>query len=403
MQDEVQTAPEISTDVPPILYRWANVDSQGVNTKSLIISGLFSNSDQDFFAPNEIPREEFEQYVKKHVTIEKSLSPFISTFQSLLAPVHRAIRAREGAAVIFIDTSKIETKIYSAKSLVWDLGINIKGYRGLGEYLVWGEVPTPAIICTFKISTLVSIAEEDAGIGEILQLDRIKSSKRNRNELQTALSKGPGRVDGSSGLIIGRLLRKLNVPSPYLEAVAVKISHSWRFARCKDTSDYLVGVQAGYHENGPSLSPSPVFEQPLLGTSSSSLPSQQQEESPVVPEEEDLNSILSDDEDKENDIPFIEFETPCPPLRIQPFTTEAPRIEFFDPSNQRWSDNTAEMLPAYSFEESFAVDQASIFSNTLEPFEEAEDMAHMRDADLDVFMEDMMDFTQCTPYFVMDK
>ncbi|EYE94837.1 uncharacterized protein EURHEDRAFT_479335, partial [Aspergillus ruber CBS 135680] len=247
MQDEVQSAPEISTDIPPIYYRWANVDSQGVNTKSLIISGLFSNSDQDFFGPDEIPQEAFEQYVIKHVSTEKFLSPFISTFQSLLAPVHRAIRAGEGAAVTLIDTSKLETKVYSAKSLVWDLGIKIKGYRGFGEYLVWGKVPTPAIICTLKISTLVSIAEEDTGIGEILQLNRIKSFKRNRNELQTALSRGPGRVDGSSGLVVGRLLRKLNVPDPYLEAVAVNISYSWRFARCKDTSNYMSGVQAGYH------------------------------------------------------------------------------------------------------------------------------------------------------------
>ena len=312
MQDEVQTAPEISTDIPPILYRWANVDSQGVNTKSLIISGLFSNSDQEFFAPDEIPREDFEQYATKHVSIEKSLSPFISVFQSLLAPVHRAIRAGEGAAVTFIDTSKLETKVYSAKSLVWDLGIKIKGYRGLGEYLVWGKVPTSAIICTFKISTLVNIAEEDTGIGEILQLNRIKSSKRNRNELQTALSKGPGRVDSTSGLVVGRLLRKLNVPDPYLEAVAVKISHSWRFARCKDTSDYLNGVQAGYHGQGPSPSPSPVLEQPLLGTPPSSLSSQQQEEPLVVSEDQDLHSLASDNEDegKENVIPSIEFGTP---------------------------------------------------------------------------------------------
>lgn len=260
----------------------------------------------------------------------------------------------------FIDTSKLETKVYSAKSLVWDLGINIKGYRGLGEYLVWGKVPTPAIICTFKISTLVSIAEEDTHVGEILQLNRIKSTKRNRNELQTALSKGPGRVDGSSGLVVGRLLRKLEVPSPYLEAVAVKISHSWRFARCKDTSDYLSGVQAGYHRHGPSPSLSPAFEQPLLGTPSFFLPQQRGGPLATPEPEEDLESLPSDDENKENVIPSIEVGTPCPPSRIQPFATEASRVEFFDQSNQRWSGNAAEMLPAYPFEETFAVDQASI-------------------------------------------
>lgn len=160
--------------------------------------------------------------------------------------------------------------MHSAKSLVWDLGTRIRGYRGLGEYLVWGKIPTPAIICSFRISTLVRIAEEDARIREILQLNCIKSFKRNRNELQKALSQGPGRVDSASGLVVGRLLQKLNVPSSYLEPVAIMLSHSWRFARCKDTSEYLTGVQAGYHGHRPSSSP--VLGQSLLNTPSSSLP-----------------------------------------------------------------------------------------------------------------------------------
>jgi len=98
-----------------------------------------------------------------------------------------------------------------------------------------------------------------------------------------------------------------------------------------------------------------------------------------------MNSQASD-RDKENLIPSIEFR-PYVSLTHQPFTTEAPRIEFFDPSNQRWPDNAAEILPAYSFEETFAVNQASIFFRTR--------LTHSGVRGRGRY--------ECTPYFVMDR
>lgn len=60
MQGEGPKEPVTSAEIPLVLYRWANVDSQGVNTRTLIIFGLFANTDQDFFLPDDIAKEEFE-------------------------------------------------------------------------------------------------------------------------------------------------------------------------------------------------------------------------------------------------------------------------------------------------------------------------------------------------------
>lgn len=41
--------PKVDEDLPPLLYCWTNVKSQGINTGSLALSGLFSDTEQEFF------------------------------------------------------------------------------------------------------------------------------------------------------------------------------------------------------------------------------------------------------------------------------------------------------------------------------------------------------------------
>lgn len=77
--------------------------------------------------------------------------------------------------VSIIDTRKLTGPVYFAKSLVQQNKIRIRGYNGVGEYLIWGEIQTPAIICSFKITTLIQIAHKNEDIGRILQLDKIAS------------------------------------------------------------------------------------------------------------------------------------------------------------------------------------------------------------------------------------
>lgn len=256
----------------------------------------------------------------------KCASPFISTFKSLLAPVHRGLRAREGAIVSIFNSSRLQTDAYSAQRLVKELGIEISGYRGIAEYLVWGRIPTPAIICSFTISNLVRIAEEDKEIGRLLRLGLIESFPRIRTKLHNALDKGPGEADRRSGLAIGRLLVRLNLPSSYAEGFARSLCYSWHFKKTK-LDDYLQGVKDGY------LAPMTVPTAPET-------PSSPAEPDVVLEEESDDSLAMSEEEEDGDDDVVPTIESPCPAPRDQ---NGAPKVEFFDPRAQRWSENATGM------------------------------------------------------------
>lgn len=256
-------------------------------------------------------------------------SPFISTFKSLRAPVHRALRARDGAIVSIFDSSRLQTEAYSAQKLVKELGIRISGYRGVGEYLIWGRIPTPTIICSFTMSNLVRIAEEDKEIGRLLQLGLIESFRWNRDKLHNALSNGPGKADRRSGLAIGRLLARLNLPSSYAEGVARSFCYSWHLKKRK-LDDYLQGVEEGYLA-------------PMTVPTALETPSSPAQPDVVLAEEEESDdsfAMSEEEEDGDNDDIVPTIESPCPAPRDQ---QGAPRVEFFNPRAQRWSETATGM------------------------------------------------------------
>lgn len=114
----------------------------------------------------------------------------------------------------------------------------------------------------------------------------------------------------------------------------------------------------------------------------------------MLSDEEDLGNVASDDEGEEGLVPSI--ETPCPLPCSQPAISDPPRIEFFNPTNQTWSANGTEMPSVNPFKGSFAFEAADILSSNIQPSgEEAGSAVVMEDRDLDVFMEDFVDLTQC--------
>ncbi|PTU20791.1 hypothetical protein P175DRAFT_0479047 [Aspergillus ochraceoroseus IBT 24754] len=249
--------------MPPILYRWWNVDSQGINSMDSFVAGMFSKAKKNFFLPGDILPEEFNTYFRRHIQIQRTPSPFISTFKSMLAPVHRALRNQEGATVSIIDARKLEAQIYSAKDFVQENSIRIGTYNGAGEYLIWGEVPNAAIICSFKVSQLCRIASENTQIGKLLHLDMISSYKINRRALHRALAKGASALDMQAGLAIGGLLSLLQVPYQYSKDVSEGIAYSWRVKRRRlPWKDFFEGVQAAYLGVPPLIShvPRPTLD-----------------------------------------------------------------------------------------------------------------------------------------------
>ncbi|RAH44029.1 uncharacterized protein BO95DRAFT_322462, partial [Aspergillus brunneoviolaceus CBS 621.78] len=239
--------------IPPVLYRWSNVDSQGINTKNLLVAGLFDDWDR-YFSPNTIRPEKFVEYFRKHVHREEVPSPFISTFMSMLSPVHRAIRNKEGALISVIDTKGLDF-VYSARDLFRTHKVRVgkSFYNGAGEFLIWGKVPSSNIICSFKVSTLEQIADEHKDIAELLQLDTIATYKCNRHALKAALSQRGHYSDHTSGNIIGKLLSLLQVRYEYSDEIGRGMFYSWRLRylwRLRKSDNpgeaFYEGIRTGY-------------------------------------------------------------------------------------------------------------------------------------------------------------
>lgn len=232
-------------------------------------------------------------------------------------------------------------------------GIQIPGYSGIGEYLIWGEIPTPAIVCSFKITTLLQIAQENEDIGRILQLDKIASHKRVRGILRTVLSKETGsmNLNHASGVSLGRLLHFINVPQPYYQMVGEGMIRSWQLQKQGSWQEFCQGLEVGFTQLQQStFSPDQVNLYAASAGRTMAKPTETdyviQDDSVVHEEEEEeegFEEIGEEDEDEidqdddTDDVQSI-FDTPCP-IRIaqsvssitSPDARPLNRIELYDP------------------------------------------------------------------------
>ncbi|KAJ5108186.1 hypothetical protein N7456_004861 [Penicillium angulare] len=213
-------------ELPPLLFRWSNTRSQGINSSSMFRAGMFSTGNSTPFDPDQIPENKFLRLFINHVTKLKVLSPFISTCRLPLTPIHRAFRNRKGATVTIIDPSKLKTVVVKASTLVPLTATKTPRWEGLGEYLVWKEIPKAAMICRFKISRLQKIANEFPDIAAFLQLDLIRSSKFVEKGLYLKLAQNIEAISNPRRTI-ERLITLLNVPTEYHQIVAEIFESAW--------------------------------------------------------------------------------------------------------------------------------------------------------------------------------
>lgn len=234
-------------EIPPLLYRWSNIDSQGVNSRRFFQAGLFAEGTQ-YLDPHELTQGDFNKFVEAHVRIDKTLSPFISTFRMMLAPMHRALRNGEGAIVSIIDTRKLITPVYSAQKLIRTLKLKFRFYKGIAEYLVWGHIPNSAIICSFKASSFMKLARENPEVEDLLQFENIASFSRSGNALHRVLGTGPGGLNHQTGATIGRFLLKLEVPFEFCKTISFGMYKSWWMkARGGTLEEFYTGLESGYY------------------------------------------------------------------------------------------------------------------------------------------------------------
>ncbi|KAG0158966.1 hypothetical protein PDIDSM_6486 [Penicillium digitatum] len=164
-------APE---NMPPLLFRWSNRESQGVNSKTVFLAGLFSN--EEWSDPEDFSEDQFESFFRSHVTKEKIRTPFISASQSPLAPFHRAIAGQNGALLTIIDTAKLQTKVFYAFPLaIRTRTLVYGGWKGYGEYLIWGRVIAEAIAFSVEIVSVEQITQSHRDLNRLVQIPLIRS------------------------------------------------------------------------------------------------------------------------------------------------------------------------------------------------------------------------------------
>ncbi|KAJ5750463.1 hypothetical protein N7533_007491 [Penicillium manginii] len=215
-------------ELPPLLFRWWNRNSHGLNTRSLLMAAAFAKAESpaERVMLESIGREDFLLAFKNHVTRVHVDTPFISTFKSPLAPIHRAIRHQEGAVISVIDPSKLETGLFKAFPLVEMTGTALRKWKGFGEYEVWEKIEGPAIVCTFNILTLARIVQDNPVIKEFVQLQIIHSYRRCSNALHARL-KSTLRSHHNHDMALSQLMELLEVPKQYRAEMCKSFKESW--------------------------------------------------------------------------------------------------------------------------------------------------------------------------------
>ncbi|KAJ5649471.1 uncharacterized protein N7484_003194 [Penicillium longicatenatum] len=213
-------------DIPRLLFRWSNVDSQGINSRAGFRAGLFAKGDPTHIDLDQLTREEFLKLFKKHVTKTKVPSPFISTFTLPLSPVHRALHNQKGAIVTIIDSSKLESMVVKAQILVPLTETETKRWKGYGEYLIWREIPKAAIACVFTINQLKSIARRFTDIGKFLQLKLIRSRRFSGMYLYCELARKLKHTTNHCRTL-ERLVTRLGVPLEYRALTINRFELAW--------------------------------------------------------------------------------------------------------------------------------------------------------------------------------
>ncbi|KAJ5944648.1 hypothetical protein N7516_004816 [Penicillium verrucosum] len=227
--------------MPPLLFRWSNRGSQGVNSKTGFLAGLFCNG--EWFDHEDFPKDRFESFFRSHVTKEKVKTPFISTSHSPLAPLHRAIANQNSAMLTVIDTSKLETKVFYAHPLAIRTRTFTYSWKGYGEYLIWGRIPLEAIAFSVEITSLETIVQSHPDVARLLQTALIRSFLRCNKKLRDMLAvkrKSPFQ----SGRTLGKLLTILDVPTIHWDNIASRFAKSWGWKYAKETALFHSGLRS---------------------------------------------------------------------------------------------------------------------------------------------------------------
>ena len=187
----------------------------------------------------------------------------ISTFDSMLPALRRALHSAENAYLTIIDLRKVERDLqerFEEKEVLFPVFQFVKGgmrleknYSGSSEWLVYGLIEQDAIVSSFKIDDLMNapICTETC-----LKLDAIKHAS-SMSELRKKWPLLASPMTRGTGAVIQRFLQFIGVPDQYKYLVAAKMANTWAFQpkcgrnspRYKAYMDGIFGIRGSVRAN----------------------------------------------------------------------------------------------------------------------------------------------------------
>lgn len=237
------------SQIPNLLWRFANDESQGINHRCGFVAKEFLD---DIFniPPIEERTKEFGEWVRQHVTRKKMSSALISTSVDPLVVIHRAVTQNKYAFFSLIDSSQIDSQhIFHMQDMIRQFDVWTPGYRGTKEYVVYGCICRSAIVTSIRTDELLKIAETHPDIRAALQLEIIASSPNCKDQLYEKLKEKIFESDFAVGATIGKLLRLCRLPLEYVDDVAALLNKSWSFTSSDDTAEFSRGASQGFQTN----------------------------------------------------------------------------------------------------------------------------------------------------------
>lgn len=255
------------TSKPTLLYRVYHDESGGLNSPTHFRAGLFNIPGQSLEPP---PADSgiLPVFVSWHLWHHSVSSPFISCTDSLIMAIHKARQAEQDGlnphlSIINADTAIAEGRRgFPAYPLVVEArkrGL-VPGmrYRGLREYLIWGEISQESIIYDLPFQVLRTLTLSDFAVADLLALDDIDPAPRmSLGRIRRSLLGQEIILDESAGHAVGRLvalfgLGTLSPPEAIRQFVydlfqgwVLGVHRIWAMAE-----EFVVGLQEGEARSG---------------------------------------------------------------------------------------------------------------------------------------------------------
>lgn len=228
--------------LPPLLFRYWDDQSRGINSASGFKSGrtAFARAPP---RPAPLCRDLEWTDVLEHLNPNRRLenplpSPFISTSNRLIWTIQQSLRKLGPTGHIsIIDSSALNPRsVYYTppfheqlhRHIVFDNGAQY--WKGLSEHLVWDSVPSSAMLRTFTLSSLCAFADSDAAVGRMLRLEVLKSDSRPDRTIR-AFKQDRISVGNQEAAAIARLAIFFGLnhasPSEALSRIVCEISQGW--------------------------------------------------------------------------------------------------------------------------------------------------------------------------------